>query len=97
MAVMHMVWLKFRAEITETRIEEHYRALHGLKTRVPGVLELTVGRNFTDRASGYTHGVAVTLTDKVALAGYAVHPAHVEVAQGLRRDTDGVMALDYEF
>lgn len=97
MAVMHMVWLKFRPEITEAQIEAHCRALHGLKSRVPGVLELTVGRNFTERAPGYTHGIAVTLADKAALAIYAVHPDHVEVAQGLRRDTEGVMALDYEF
>lgn len=97
MAVMHMVWLKFRAGIPEAQIEAHEEALKALKARVPGVLELSVGRNFTERAQGYTHGVAVTLVDKAALAAYAVHPYHVEVAQGLRRDTDGVLALDYEF
>lgn len=97
MAVMHMIWIKFRDELAEEQIEAHLSAIRGLRGKVPDVLDLSVGRNFTDRCQGYTHGLAITLTDKAALAAYATHPYHVEVAQALRRDSTGIMALDYEF
>jgi hypothetical protein len=96
MPVNHMVWIKFRADVPAERIAQHEAGLRSLKQRVPGVLDVTVGRNFTDRANGCTHGVMVILQDKAALAAYAPHPAHVEVATALRADGE-IMALDYEF
>lgn len=96
MAVNHMVWMKFRADVGEARIAAHLQALRALAEIVPGVQQLNLGRNFTERANGYTHGLSVILTDKAALQGYAVHPYHVEVATALRKDAE-IMALDYEF
>ena len=37
---------------------------------MPGITELTIGENFTDRAKGYTHGLIVTLTGRAALDAY---------------------------
>jgi hypothetical protein len=96
MPVNHMVWIKFRADVPVERIEKHVVALRSLKERVPGILDLTIGRNFTDRANGCTHGLSVILVDKAALAAYASHPVHVEVASALRQDAE-ILALDYEF
>jgi hypothetical protein len=96
MAVNHLVWLKFAADVPAERVQAHLNALQGLRSQVPGVLELSLGPNFTERANGFTHGLVVTLSDKTALAGYAAHPRHVEVATALRRDAQ-ILALDYEF
>jgi Stress responsive A/B Barrel Domain len=73
-----------------------WRALRSLRLEVPGVANLTVGANFTDRAHGCTHGLVVELRDRQALAEYAAHPRHVEVAAALRRDAE-LWALDYEY
>ena len=97
MPVNHMVWIKFRPTVDEQGVGAHLDALRSLRTRVPGVLDLTLGANFTDRAQGCTHGLSVILKDRAALADYAVHPAHVEVATALRKDAELVMALDYDF
>jgi hypothetical protein len=96
MAINHMVWIKFRAGTDASRIQAHLDGLRSLAARVPGILELHIGENFTDRANGCTHGLCVILTDKAALQAYAVHPAHVQVASALRQDAE-VLALDYEF
>jgi hypothetical protein len=96
MAVNHMVWIKFRPGVSQERVAEHVAALRSLATRVPGIHELTIGANFTDRANGCTHGLSVILDDRAALAVYAQHPVHVQVAQALRQDAD-ILALDYEF
>lgn len=96
MAVNHMVWMKFRPEVSEAQIAAHLSALRTLEQRVPGVQSLNLGRNFTERANGFTHGLSVILDDKAALQGYAVHPYHVEVATLLRRDAE-LLAMDYEY
>jgi hypothetical protein len=94
--VNHMVWIKFAADIDDERIAAHLAALRGLPKEVPGIIDLTIGPNFTDRANGYTHGLSVILENKASLADYSSHPAHIRVASDLRRDAD-IMALDYQF
>lgn len=96
MAVNHMVWVRFRADVPEARIAEIEATLRQLPERVPGVQSMTMGRNFTDRANGCTHGISVILDDKAALERYAVDPFHVAVARALRENCDVLMALDYE-
>jgi len=96
MAVNHMVWICFRDGVPAERIAEHLGALQSLRARVPDILELHLGRNFTDRADGYTHGLSVILADRAALAAYAAHPDHVAVATALRQDAK-ILALDYEY
>ncbi len=96
MAVQHIVWIKFNADVSNDRIDEHLAGLRSLEGEVPGITALMLGENFTDRAQGYTHGLIVTLTDREALATYATHPYHVKVAEALREDSS-LLALDFEF
>lgn len=96
MAVAHMVWLKFNDGVSQETIDEHLVALASLQDSVPGIVDLTLGENFTDRAEGCTHGLLVVLEDRAALTGYATHPAHVAVAGSLREDAK-LLVLDYEF
>ena len=56
---------------------------------------MSFGKNFTDRANGFTHGLLVTLKDKAALEAYGPHPEHVAVAKPLKEDAD-LMAMDFE-
>ncbi len=95
MAVYHVVWLKFAEGVPAERVQQHEQALRTLPRHVPGIVSLTGGSNFTDRANGCTHGFVITLRDRQALADYAAHPYHVEVAAALRKDAQ-VLVLDYE-
>ncbi len=96
MPVQHIVWIRFNEGVPGDRIDQHLVALKALEDEVPGIVELSLGENFTDRAQGDTHGLIVTLEDKAALSGYATHPYHVEVAAAVRAD-GSLMVLDYEF
>ena len=96
MPVDHMVWFKFKPEVSEQRIAEHLKNLESLRDLVPGILALHTGKNFTDRAQGFTHGLLVTFASKETLRAYAEHPQHVAVATSIRRDAD-VIAMDFEF
>lgn len=96
MTVEHMVWFRFRDDVGQDRREQHAEKLRALVGRVPGILRLEVGWNFTDRARGAQLGLLVTLESKAALDAYQVHADHVEVARGLRADSDEILAMDFE-
>jgi len=96
MTVEHMVWFRFREDVSAVRRDEHTKGLKGLLGVVPGIIRLEVGENFTERALGCTLGLSVTLESRAALDAYQVHPSHVAVAQGLRADCDQILAFDFE-
>ncbi|MCC6581305.1 MAG: Dabb family protein [Phycisphaeraceae bacterium] len=93
--VEHMVWIRFKAGVSDARQEEHLAGLRSLAGKIPGVISVKAGKNFTDRSGGYTHGLLVTLTDRRALETYLPHPEHVKVAGPLKQDAD-LLAMDIE-
>lgn len=95
--IEHLVIFKWKAGTAETKMTEIEQSLRALKTRVPGVLDLTVGRNFASRGEGHQTGLFVRLESKAALDGYAVHPAHVEVVETLvKPNLEHILVADYE-
>jgi len=97
MAVEHQVWFKFNPGVTPERIAFHMANLAALKSKVPGVIDLKLGKNFTERApAGVTHGLAVTVASREALKTYLEHPDHVAAAKPIRADGE-VFAVDFEF
>ncbi|MDL5053637.1 Dabb family protein [Oscillatoria laete-virens NRMC-F 0139] len=96
MKVEHIVWFKWNEGVSAERIGLHLKALADLRHTVPGIVSLRLGKNFTDRAKGFTHGLVVTLENRAALPVYADHPAHMAVAVEIRKDAE-VMAMDFEF
>ena len=95
--VEHIVLFRWNADATPDAIESAITELRALKTKIPGILDLTCGANFTDRGKDFTHGLIVRFTDKAALDAYGPHPEHQRVVQNFinpfRAD---ILALDYE-
>ncbi len=96
MPVEHMVWFRFRDEVTRDERARLARELRRLAALVPGILKLSVGENFTDRALGCQLGLLVTLESRTALAAYQVHEAHQAIAKQLRTACDQILAFDFE-
>jgi hypothetical protein len=95
--VEHVVLFKVKDGASSDAIVAMMKGLSSLKSKVPGVLDLTVGPNFSDRNQGYTHGLVVRFRDRAALDAYLPHPAHQEVVQKFVRPILGdVIAVDYE-
>ena len=65
--VEHLVLFKFKEATTPDDIAMIHAGLLQLKDKIPGVLDLTVGSNFTARGQGFTSGLCVRLRDKAAL------------------------------
>jgi len=96
--VEHLVILKFKEDSTPEQIDAFVEKARGLKDKIEGVVDLSVGANYTDRSQGFTHGVCVRFTDKAALEHYLPHPDHQEVVQNyIKPIVDDLIVVDYEF
>ncbi len=95
MPVQHIVWMTLKDPQTRGAMGEVLAAIESL-ARIPGVLAINTGENFTDRAQGCTHGAIITLESREALDAYISHPDHQRVGAQIRTLCD-IQALDYEF
>jgi antibiotic biosynthesis monooxygenase (ABM) superfamily enzyme len=92
----HLVFLSAREEASPEDIEDLISSIRGLKETVPGVMDLTVGENFSPRSGGYTHGLFVRFESIEDLQEYMKHPDHLAVVEKLDALTTRIV-VDYEF
>ena len=96
--VKHVILWKLKEDVADkASVKAGIKSgLEGLKGVVPGLVEIVV------RAEGLASSNADVMLDstfesEAALKGYAVHPAHVAVANGkVRPFTQTRLCLDYE-
>lgn len=99
--VKHIILWKLKADFSA---EEKAQILAGIKTNleslagvVPGLLEIKVNCEKVLASSNADLMLDSTLESPDALKGYAVHPAHVAVADTyVRPFTEVRLCLDYE-
>src|SRR5690606_11050768 len=94
--IEHIVLLKRRPGVSDAALQEALDGLRALKDRIPGILELTVGENFSHRSGGYTHALHARFVDRAALEAYTPHPAHQAVVALLDATTEPRIVVDYE-
>ena len=92
----HLVFLAVREDASQEDVEDLISSIRGLRDTVPGVVDLTVGENFSERSGGYTHGIFVRFESVEGLQGYMKHPDHLAVVEKLDRLTSRIV-VDYAF
>ena len=99
--VKHIILWKLRSEMSASEKQEAAKAikegLESLQGQVPGLVDLHV--QIDGRLERINADIMLdsTLVSEEALKGYAVHPAHVAVANGVvRPNTELRTCLDYE-
>jgi hypothetical protein len=92
----HLVFLAAREDASPEDIEDLISSIRRLKDTVPGVVDLAVGENFSERSGGYTHGLFVRFENVEDLQEYLKHPDHLAVAEKLDALTSRIV-VDYEF
>ena len=95
--VKHVILWKLKADVADkAAVKAGIKSgLEGLKGVVPGLLEIAVR---TDGLASSNADVMLdsTLESETALKGYAVHPAHVKVAnEKVRPFTETRMCMDF--
>ena len=95
--IEHIVLFKWNEDAAPEAIQTAMDGLKALRHKIPGIVDLTCGENFSDRNKGFQTGLVVRFQDRKALEAYIPHPLHQQVVQTLiapiRVD---VIAVDYE-
>ena len=99
--VKHIILWKLRSEMSASEKQEAAQAikegLESLQGQVPGLVDIPVQIDGRLESSNADIMLDSTLVSEEALKGYAVHPAHVAVANGVvRPNTELRTCLDYE-
>ena len=98
--IKHIILWQLKDELSEeekVQVRADIKAgLEGLNGKIPGLLEIKVQTEFLD-SSNADLMLDSAFVDESALKGYAVHPAHVAVADGVvRPNTKNRVCMDYE-
>ena len=95
--VKHIVFYTLREDCDKAAaIAEIRAALEPLAGQIPGLLEVHVYTDALPSSANADLMLDTTFTDEAALKGYAVHPAHVAVADGKVRPYTAVRTcLDF--
>lgn len=95
--IEHVVLFKWNEGAPEESIDAALKGLSALKEQIPGILDLTCGRNFSDRSKGFHAALVVRFADPAALDAYIPHPAHQAVIRNLIQPIRAdVLVVDYE-
>lgn len=99
--VKHIILWKLRSELSAEEKQAKALAikqgLEGLQGKVPGLVDIHVQIDGRLDSSNADIMLDSTLESEDALKGYAVHPAHVAVADGVvRPNTELRTCLDFE-
>ncbi|MBO4519029.1 MAG: Dabb family protein [Paludibacteraceae bacterium] len=99
--VKHIILWRLRSELSAEEKREKAQAikqgLEGLKGQIPGLIDIHVQIDGRLETSNADIMLDCTLDSFDSLKAYAVHPAHVAVANGVvRPNTELRTCLDYE-
>jgi len=96
--VEHVVLFKTTPEATPEQKQQMIAGLKSLKDQIPGIVDLSVGTDFSlARSQGFDIGLVVRFVDRAALDVYLPHPAHRGcVDQFVAPIKQDVIVVDYE-
>ena len=94
----HLVLFTARDDASPGEIEDLLATFRRLKGSIPGIVDLTIGENFSERSAGYTHGLFARFHAREDLRSYLEHPEHLSAVERLEDlTTGGRLVVDYEY
>ncbi|HEY1788799.1 MAG TPA: Dabb family protein [Verrucomicrobiae bacterium] len=95
--IQHIVLLRWTENASQEAIDTVMAELRALKDKIPGIVDVSSGTNFSERSKGFTHGLVFRFKDRAALEGYLPHPEHQRVVQKILNPIRAdALIFDYE-
>ena len=82
--IEHVVLLKFYEQTTDEQKSEAVKKCREMKGKVPGLVNIEAGINFSDRNQGFSIGMTIQFENEKALKAFAVDEYHEEVKSYLK-------------
>lgn len=93
--IVHLILGRPRADLNAEERAELGQAFGSLE-RVPSVVDMTWGLDFSGRGKGYSYAGVVHFADRDALQAYQDDPLHTQVLETFNRLMPERLIIDYE-
>jgi hypothetical protein len=93
--LVHIILLREPEGMSDAQRSEMEGAVATL-AEVPGVQEMTCGRDISGRGQGYSYAAVMRFADTDALQAYQVHEKHQEVVARFNQLSVDRLVIDYE-
>jgi len=89
--VRHIVFCRFRADVTDAQREAIFAELAALRAHLPGILAMSLGANVSPEGlgQGFAHGFSIDFADPAARDTYLADDAHGQAGAKLVAALDG--------
>ncbi|MCW8839319.1 MAG: Dabb family protein [Thiovulaceae bacterium] len=94
--IVHIVMFKFKDENKEQNLLVVKSKLEELVSKIPMLGKMEVGIDFNQSERAFDLSLYSTFATKDDLKAYAVHPAHLEVVELIKKVTEVSKVVDYE-
>lgn len=89
--VVHIAIYQWKSDSKESQINEALQEVKNLKDKIPGLVAIYCGKNFSKWAKNFTHAIVVLGENQKALDQYRSHPDHQAVAHKIElMEQDGI-------
>lgn len=96
--IEHICLFKCKEELGEEGIEEIIRRFKRLRGEIPGLLEVSIGKNITEEKEfihGYNLGMRMIFESHGHLRDYLKHPSHVKISKRVFESINHVSVCDF--
>ena len=93
--VIHTFSFRWKPGTTEDQKQRATAEIRALQTKIPGIIEICVGVNFSPRSQGYEFGGFMKFADRAAMDAYSDHPVHQQLLSWLMPLIDP-LEVDFE-
>lgn len=99
--IKHIVLFKAKDDVSNSEIEDLFRAMGELRHHLPGIMLYSSGKNVSEMGlnNGYTHAMTMDLVDDEFLENVLLHPLHqnmVAKVKKLSADNQPMLVFDYK-
>lgn len=92
---VHIAIYKWKSSVTPEEVKKALAEVKALETKIPGITEISWGKNTSKYGEGYSHVILIRADDETAINGYRQHPDHQKVAEKIEAMEDHGIGVDF--
>jgi hypothetical protein len=93
----HVVFMRFKKDASDAAIADLEAGLRGLPAAIPEIREYQFGRDILRTERSYDFGLVSAFDDLDSMKRYQVAPPHLVVLDKVKKLTESIVVVDFEF
>ncbi len=93
----HIVFMKFKPEVSQADVDELKKGLGGLPAVIPEIRAFEFGQDILRTERSWNFALVSAFADPDAMRRYQVHPDHQIVLKKVREMSESLAVVDFEF